>query len=276
MCIPCAEWCAWSNTESRYAGTQCLWAPRAQNDVLEATLSLGTQAHSAYEHPVRRMMCLKQHWVSVRRHTVLMSTPCAEWCAWSYTESRYAGTQCLWAPRAQNDVLEATLSLGTQAHSSYEHPVRRMMCLKLHWVSVRRHTVLMSTPCAEWCAWSNTESRYAGTQFLWAPRAQNDVLEATLSLGTQAHSAYEHPVRRMMCLKLHWVSVRRHTVLMSTPCAEWCAWSYTESRYAGTQCLWAPRAQNDVLEAILSQRAGTALRSPHKEVQSTKERDINA
>ncbi len=32
----------------------------------------------------------------------------------------------------------------------------------------------------------------------------------------------------------------------------------------------------DALEATLSHSAGAALRSPHKEVQSTKERDINA
>ncbi len=45
---------------------------------------------------------------------------------------------------------------------------------------------------------------------------------------------------------------------------------------SGIKHVCASHAQNDALEATLSQRAGTALRSPHREVQSTKERDINA
>ncbi len=174
------------------SGIKHLCASRAQNDALEATLSHSAQAHSAYAHPVRRMMCLKQHWVTARRHTVLMRILCAEWCAWSNTESQRAGTQCLCASCAQNDVLEATLSHSAQAHSAYAHPVRRMMCLKQHWVTARRHTVLMRILCAEWCAWSNTESQHAGTQCLCASCAQNDVLEATLSHSAQVlHSALE-------------------------------------------------------------------------------------
>ncbi len=163
-----------------------LCASCAQNGALEATLSHSAQAHSAYERPVRRMVRLKQHWVSACRPTALMSDPCAEWCAWSNTESRRAGPQRLWASRALNGALEATLSLGVQAHSDYECPVRRMVRLKQHWVSACRPTALMSVPCAEWCAWSNTESRRAGPQRLWASRAQNGALEATLSLGVQA------------------------------------------------------------------------------------------
>ncbi len=127
-------------------------------------------------------MCLKQHWVTVHRPTVLMHIPCAEWCAWSNTELQCTGPQCLCTSRVQNDVLEATLSYSAQAHSAYAHPVCRMMCLKQHWVTVRRPTVLMHIPCAEWCAWSNTES------------------------------------------------ARRPTVLMHIPCAKWCAWSNTESQ----------------------------------------------
>ncbi len=38
-----------------------LCASRVQNDALEAILSHSTQAHSAYVHPVRRMVCLRQH-----------------------------------------------------------------------------------------------------------------------------------------------------------------------------------------------------------------------
>ncbi len=61
----------------------------------------------------------------------------------------------------------------------------------------------------------------SGIKHLCTSRAQNDMLEATLSVSAQAHNAYAHPVHRMM-------------------------------------------------------RAGAALWSPHREVQSTKERDINA
>ncbi len=49
------------NTESQRAGPQRLCASCVQNDALEATLSHSVQAHSAYAHPVRRMILLKQH-----------------------------------------------------------------------------------------------------------------------------------------------------------------------------------------------------------------------
>ncbi len=42
---------------------------------------------------------------------------------------------------------------------------------------------------------------------------------------------------------------------------------------SGIKHLCTSSAQNDALEATLRQRAG--LQSPHREVQSTKERDIN-
>ncbi len=116
--ILCAEWCTWSNIKSQHAGPQCLCASCVQNDALEATLSHSTQAHSAYAHPVCRMMHLKQHRVTVRRPTVLMRIMCAEWCTWSNTESQRAGPQCLCASCAQNDALEATLSHITQAQRS--------------------------------------------------------------------------------------------------------------------------------------------------------------
>ncbi len=116
---------------------------------------------------------------------------------------------------SSHDALDATLSHSAQAQSTYEHPVRRMMCLKQHWVSAFRPTALMHIPYAEWCAWSNTESQRAGTKHFWASCAQDDVLEATLSLGVQAHSAYAHPVRRMMRLKQHWVTARRCSALES-------------------------------------------------------------
>ncbi len=255
MRIPCAEWCTWRNTESQRAGTKHLWASRAQNDALDATLSHSAQAQSTYAHPVRRMMHLTQHWVTVRRHKALMSILCAGWCAWSNTESQRAGTKHLWASCAQDDALDATLSHSAQAQSTYEHPVRRMMRLKQHWVSAFRPTALMHIPCAEWCAWSNTESQRAGTKHLCASRAQNDALEATLSHSAQAQSTYEHPVRRMMHLTQHWVTARRHKALMRIPCAEWCTWRNTESQRAGTKHLWASRAQNDALDATLSHSA---------------------
>ncbi len=50
--------------------------------------------------------------------------------------------------------------------------------IKIHCVTACRPTVLMRILCAEWCTWT------------------------TLSHSTQAHSAYAHPVRRMMHLKL--------------------------------------------------------------------------
>ncbi len=174
------------------SGIKHLCASRAQNDALDATLSLGVQAQSTYEHPVRRMMRLKQHWVSAFRPTALMHIPCAEWCAWSNTESQRAGTKHLWASCAQDDVLEATLSLGVQAHSAYAHPVRRMMRLKQHWVTARRHKALLSILCAGWCAWSNTESRRSGPQRLCTSRAQNDALEATLSHSAQVQRSGVH------------------------------------------------------------------------------------
>ncbi len=133
-----------------------------------------------------RMMCLKQHWVTARRPTVLMHIPCAEWCAWSNSESQRAGPLCLCTSRAQNDALEATLSHSVQAHCAYAHPVHRMMRLKQHWVTARRPTVLMHIPCAEWCAWSNTELQRTGPLCLCTSRAQNDALEATLSYSAQA------------------------------------------------------------------------------------------
>ncbi len=40
--------------------------------------------------------------------------------------------------------------------------------------------------------------------------------------------------------------------------------------------LCGPRAQNDALEATLSHSTGAALRIPHREVQSSKEININA
>ncbi len=43
------------------SGIKHLCTSRAQNDMLEATLSVGAQAHTTYAHPVHRMMCLKQH-----------------------------------------------------------------------------------------------------------------------------------------------------------------------------------------------------------------------
>ncbi len=44
------------------SGIKHLCTSRAQNDALEATMSLGALALSAYEHPVHRMMRVKQHW----------------------------------------------------------------------------------------------------------------------------------------------------------------------------------------------------------------------
>ncbi len=44
------------------SGIKHLCTSHAQNDALEATMSLGAQALSAYEHPVHRMMRVKQHW----------------------------------------------------------------------------------------------------------------------------------------------------------------------------------------------------------------------
>ncbi len=158
MHIPCAEWYAWSNTETQRAGVQCLCTSRVQNDTLEATLRHSAQAYSAYAHPVCRMIRLKQHWDT--------------------------------------------------AYSAYAHPVCRMIRLKQHWVTVRKPTVLMHIPCAEWCAWSNTESQCAGPQCLCTSCVQNDALEAALSYSAQAHSAYAHPVCRMMRLKQHWVSAQ--------------------------------------------------------------------
>ncbi len=96
------------------AGPHCLCTSCAQNDAFEATLSHSVQAHIAYAHPVRRMMRLKQHWVTACRPTLLMHIPCAEWCVWSNTESQRAGPHCLCTSRAQNDALEATLHLGLQ------------------------------------------------------------------------------------------------------------------------------------------------------------------
>ncbi len=81
------------------------------------------------------MIRLKQHWVTACRPTVLMRILCAEWYAWSNTESQRAGPQCLCASCAQNDTLEAALSHSVQAHSAYAHPVRRMIRLKQHWVT---------------------------------------------------------------------------------------------------------------------------------------------
>ncbi len=72
------------------SGIKHLCTSRAQNDTLEATLSHSAQAHSAYAHHVRRMMRLKQHWVTACRTTVLMRILCAEWCAWSNIESQRA------------------------------------------------------------------------------------------------------------------------------------------------------------------------------------------
>ncbi len=43
------------------SGIKHVCTSRVQNDTLEATLSHSMQAHSAYAHPVRKMMCLKQH-----------------------------------------------------------------------------------------------------------------------------------------------------------------------------------------------------------------------
>ncbi len=80
----------------------------------------------------------------------------------------------LWASRAQNDVLEAT-------------------------VTARRPTVLMSIPCAEWCAWSNTVTARRPTVLMSIPCAE--WCAWSNSHSAQAHSTYEHPVRRMMCLK---------------------------------------------------------------------------
>ncbi len=100
------------------SGIKPLCASRVQNYALEATLSHSAQAQSAYEHPVHRMMRLRQHWVSARMPTVLMHIPCAEWCAWSNTESQHASPPHLCAFRAQNDALEATLSHSTQAQCS--------------------------------------------------------------------------------------------------------------------------------------------------------------
>ncbi len=229
-----------------------LCTSRAQNDALEATLSYSVQVHSVYAHHVRRMMHLKQHWVTACRPTLLMHIPCAEWCVWSNTESQRAGPHCLCTSRAQNDAFEATLSHSVQAHIAYAHPVRRMMRLKQHWVTACRPTLLMHIPCAEWCVWSNTESQRAGPHCLCTSRAQNDAFEATLSHSVQAHIAYAHPVRRMMRLKQHWVTACRPTLLMHIPCAEWCTWSNTESQRAGPHCLCTSRAQNDALEATLS------------------------
>ncbi len=161
MRILCAEWCAWSSTESECTGPQCLCASCAQNDVLEAALSQSAQAHSAYAHPVRRMMRLKQHWVRVHRPTVLMRILCAEWCAWSSTESECTGPQCLCTSCAQNDVLEAALSQCTGPQ-----------CL--------------CASCAQNDALEATLSQCTGPQCLCASCAQNDALEATLSHSAQA------------------------------------------------------------------------------------------
>ncbi len=119
----------------------------------------------------------------------------------------------------------------------------------------------------------------SGIKHLCASRipSSHDALDATLSHSAQAQSTYEHPVRRMMRLKQHWVSAFRPTALMHIPCAEWCTWRNTESQRAGTKHLWASCAQDDVLEATLShsaqvQRSGVRI----EKVQITKERDINA
>ncbi len=100
------------------SGIKHLCTSRAQNDTLEAALSHSVQAHSAYAHPVRRMICLKQYWVTACRPTVLMRILCAEWYTWSSTESQRAGPQCLCASCSQNDTLEATLSHSAQAQRS--------------------------------------------------------------------------------------------------------------------------------------------------------------
>ncbi len=61
LCASCAQNDALEAALSQCTGPQCLCASCAQNDALEAALSQSAQAHSAYAHPVRRMMCLKQH-----------------------------------------------------------------------------------------------------------------------------------------------------------------------------------------------------------------------
>ncbi len=61
------------NMKGSKSGIKHVCASCAQNGALEATMSHSTQGQSAYEHPVRRMMRLKQYGVTVRMHKVRMS-----------------------------------------------------------------------------------------------------------------------------------------------------------------------------------------------------------